>query len=108
MLFSFLPPHSTFSGTKYLVCEPAAEAVAAVAVFVLKLYECLCVGGCIDLQTALSPHTDDVVVFGRKPFKKLEGTVNETFIVAVPAVGKEHRNERVDENEADGVTRQQM
>ena len=81
------------------VTDAAAEAFLLVAVFLLQLDEGLAVAGVFHHQAALLPHPYYVVVLGLQLLQEVEGTVAEFLFSAVPAVGEEDGDYRVDDEQ---------
>ena len=81
------------------VTDAAAEAFLLVAVFLLQLDEGLAVAGVFHHQAALLPHPYYVVILGLQLLQEVEGTVAEFLFSAVPAVGEEDGDYRVDDEQ---------
>ena len=85
---------SGLSLTSFLICTAVSLILG------------LAVAGRLHVQSALLPHAGDVVVLGLELLQQVEGTVAQPFVALVAAIGKEHGNGRIDDEQMDGCRRE--
>ena len=81
------------------VAETTSQTIFLVAIFLLELDECLAIARVGYLQSALLPHSHDVVVLSLELFKQVERQVAKFVFALVSPVGEEHGNGGVDDEQ---------
>ena len=88
--------------------EPTAQAILAVAVVALELYERLTLCGALGFESNFSPRTGDEVALGAQFFQQVEGAFAEGFLTMKFAVAEEHGRNGVDEQEVERTALQAL
>ena len=88
--------------------EPTAQAILAVAVVALELYERLTLCGTLGFESNFSPRTGDEVALGAQFFQQVEGAFAKGFLVVVLAVAEEQWRDGVDEQEVERIALQAL
>ena len=88
--------------------EPTAQAILAVAVVALELYERLTLCCALGLQPNFSPRAGDEVALGAQFFQQVEGALAKGFFVVILAVAEEHGGNGVDEQEVERTALQAL
>ena len=84
-----------------MISKPAPQAVLALAVACMQLYQRLRVGSVIGGYAALLPKADVGVVLGRQRFEDVGGTLDKLFVLPVAAISVEHRHNGIDNEDVD-------
>ena len=76
----------------------ATEAVLAVTVDFLELYQGLGVSGIGGIESSLVPHPHHTVLLGLQLLKETEAAGTYLLVSLVPAIGKEHGDDSIDDD----------
>ena len=78
------------------ISDATSQAFLLVAIFLFELDEGLAVACILHFQSALLPHSYDVVVLGAEGFEEIEGSVAIFLFPTMSAVGEENGDDGVD------------